>query len=332
MIWENAMKLPHRRQFLHMAAGAAALPALPRVARAQVYPSRPVKILVGFPPGGLADLSARIPAQALAERLKQQFIVENRPGAATAIATEAVVRSPADGYTLLQVAASSSVNQSVYEKLSFNIVTDLAMVAGTITSPLVLVVHPSLPANSVQDLVSHAKTNAGKIALASFGTGTTSHAAGELFKMMTGINMVHVPYRGSAPMVIDLIAGQVLAAVDTVTNTLGHIRAGKLRALAVCSLTRSAHLPNVPSMSEFLPGFEANGWNGIAAPKGTPAAIITKLNSEINAVFAEPAIAAKVNELGAEVFRKSPAELAAQVASEVSRWEKVVKFANIRPE
>jgi tripartite-type tricarboxylate transporter receptor subunit TctC len=325
------MKLP-RRTFLHLTAGAAALPFVSQTGWAQAYPNRPVKILSGFPPGGLADLSARIPAQVLSERLKQQFVVENRPGAATAIATEAVVRSPPDGYTLLQLSASSSVNQSVYEKLSFNIVTDLAMVAGTITSPLTLVAHPSLPASSVQELVAYVKANPGKVGLASFGTGTTSHAAGELFKMMSGISMVHIPYRGSVPMSVDLIAGQILIAIDTVTNSLPQIRAGKLRALAVCSLTRAAHLPSVPSMSEFYPGFEANGWNGIAAPKGTPAEIVNKLNNKINAVFAEAAVIAKVNELGAEVFRKSPAELSAQVAAEVSRWEKVVKFANIKPE
>jgi tripartite-type tricarboxylate transporter receptor subunit TctC len=321
-----------RRKTLQFAASAVAMPFVSTVGWAQAYPNKPVKILSGFPPGGLADLSARIPAQVLSERLKQQFIVENRPGAATAIATEAVVRAPPDGYTLLQVSASSSVNQSVYEKLNFNIVTDLAMIAGTITSPLALVAHPSLPANSVQELVAYVKANPDKLGLASFGTGTTSHAAGELFKMMSGISMVHIPYRGSVPMSVDLIAGQILVAFDTVTNTLSHIRAGKLRALAVCSLSRASHLPNVPSMSDFIPGFEANGWNGIAAPKGTPAAIVNKLNTEINAVFAEPAIAAKVNELGAEVFRKSPAEFSAQVTAEVSRWEKVVKFANIKPE
>jgi tripartite-type tricarboxylate transporter receptor subunit TctC len=321
-----------RRKTLQLAASTVAMPFVSTTGWAQAYPNKPVKILSGFPPGGLADLSARIPAQVLSERLKQQFIVENRPGAATAIATEAVVRAPADGYTLLQVSASSSVNQSVYEKLSFNIVTDLAMIAGTITSPLALLVHPSVPVNSVQELIAYVKANPGKLALASFGTGTTSHAAGELFKMMTGVSMVHVPYRGSVPMSIDLVAGQVPVAFDTVTNTLPHIRAGKLRVLAVCSLKRAVHLPDVPSMSEFIPGFEANGWNGIAAPKGTPATIVNKLNSEINAVFAEPAIVAKVDQLGAEVFRKSPAEFAAQVAAEVSRWEKVVKFANIKPE
>jgi tripartite-type tricarboxylate transporter receptor subunit TctC len=321
-----------RRNILQFSVGAVSMPFVSRSGWAQTYPNRPVKILCGFTPGGLADLSARIPAQVLSERLKQQFIVENRPGAGTAIATEAVVRAAADGYTLLQVAASVAVNQAVNDKLSFNIVTDLAMVAGTMTSPMVLVVHPSLPVGTAQELVAYVKANPGKLALASFGTGTTSHACGEFFKMMTGITMVHVPYRGSVPMVTDLIAGQVLAGFDNVTNTLAQIRTDKLRAVAVCSKTGSQHLPGVPRMTDFLPEFEAHGWNGIAAPKGTPEAIVNKLNSEINAVFAEPAIAAKVNELGAEVFRKSPSEFAAQVAGEVSRWQKVVKFANIKPE
>src|SRR5690349_10595685 len=321
-----------RRTFLHLAAVATAIPFVPRTGWAQTYPNRPVKIIVGFTPGGLADLSARMPAQVLSERLKQQFIIENRPGAATAIATEAVIRSPADGYTLLQLAASAPVNQAVNEKQSFNILTDLAMVAGTITSPLILVVHPSLPANTIPELIAYAKANPGKIALASYGTATTSHVAGELFKMMTGTNMVHVPYRGSAPMLTDLISGQVLASMDTVTSSLPHIRTGKLRAIAVTTLKRSVFLPNVPTINEFLPGFDVTAWNGIAAPKGTPAAIVTKLNSEINAVFADPAIAAKVTELGAEVLRASPAQLNTTLTSDVAKWQKVVKFANIKPE
>ena len=326
------MKLPQRRQFLHLAAGAAALPAVLRIARAQTYPSRPVRIIVGFPPGGLGDIAARLIAQALSARMGQQFIVENRPGAASNLATEAVVRSPPDGYALLALAASASVNQSVYDKLSFNLLTDIAMVAGTITSPLILVVHPSVPVNTVPEMIAYAKANAGQIALASYGTATTSHVAGELFKMMTGVNMVHVPYRGSAPMVTDLIAGQVQSAMDTVTSSLGHIRAGKLRPIAICSIKRSALLPNIPSMSEFLPGFEANGWNGIAAPKGTPTAIVNKLNEEINAALLDPTLATRITELGAEAFRTSPTELASIVAAEVRRWEKVVKFANIKPE
>jgi tripartite-type tricarboxylate transporter receptor subunit TctC len=243
-----------------------------------------------------------------------------------------VIRSQADGYTLLQLAASAPVNQAVNEKLSFNILTDLAMVARTITSPLVLVVHPSLPANTVPELIAYAKANPGKIALASYGTATTSHVAGELFKMMTQTNMVHVPYRGSAPMITDLIAGQVLASIDTVTSSLPHIRTGKLRAIAVSSLKRSVFLPNVPTINESLPGFEVTAWNGIAAPKRTPASIINKLNSEINAVFADPAISAKVTELGADVFRASPTELNAMVTADVDKWRKVVKFANIKPE
>jgi tripartite-type tricarboxylate transporter receptor subunit TctC len=321
-----------RRKTLQLAASTLPMPFVARSSWAQAYPSRPVKIIVGFTPGGLADLSARIPAQVLSERLKQQFIIENRPGAATAIATEAVIRSPADGYTLLQLAASAAVNQAVSDKPSFNILTDLAMVAGTITSPLILVVHPSIPANTVPELIAYAKANPGTIALASYGTATTSHVAGELFKMLTQTNMVHVPYRGSAPMLTDLISGQVLASMDTVTSSLPHIRAGKLRAIAVTTLKRSFFLPNVPTISEILPGFEVKAWNGIAAPKGTPAVIIDKLNSEINAVFADPAISAKVTELGAEVFRASPAELNAMLAADVAKWQKVATYANIKPE
>jgi tripartite-type tricarboxylate transporter receptor subunit TctC len=325
------MKLA-RRKFLHLAVGAAVLPAVTRIARAQAYPSRPVRLIVGFPPGGLADIGARIAAQALSERMKQQFIVENRPGAATNLATEAVIPSPADGYTLLALAASASVNQSVYDKLGFNILTDLAMVGGTITSPLILVVHPSVPVNTVPEMIAYGKTNPNKITLASYGTATTSHVAGELFKMMAGVDMVHVPYRGGAPMETDIIAGQVHSGMDTVTGALGHIRSGRLRPIAVCSVSRSAFLPDVPSLSEFLPGFEAMAWNGIAAPKGTPAAIVNGLNNEIAAAFSDPRIAARITELGGEVYRALPAELTARVAAEVSKWEKVVKFASVKPE
>jgi tripartite-type tricarboxylate transporter receptor subunit TctC len=321
-----------RRNVLQLSAGAIATTFVSRSASAQAYPNRPVRILVGFPPGGLGDLSVRLPAQALTERLKQQFIIENRPGAATAVATEAVVRSPADGYTLLHLAASSTVNHSMYEKLSFSILNDLTMIAGTLTSPLILVTHPSVAARTVPEIIALAKANPGKVTLGSFGTGTTSHVAGEYFKMSTQVDMVHVPYRGSAPLMTDLMAGQVQCAVDTVTGSLQHIRAGKVRPIAVTTLTRSVFLPEVPSVSEFVPGFEAVAWNGIAGPKGMPDAIVNKLNAEINAVLSDSNFAAKVTELGAEVFRKSPAELKAQVASEVSRWEKVVKAANIKPE
>lgn len=321
-----------RRKSLQLAASALLMPFVSLGASAQAYPNRPVRILVGFPPGGLGDLSVRLPAQALSERMKQQFIIENRPGAATNLATEATVRSPPDGYTLMHLAASSTVNHSAYDKLSFNILTDLTMIAGTFTSPLILVVHPSVPVRTFPELIAYAKANPGKITLGSFGTGTTSHVAGEYFKMSTGVNMVHVPYRGSAPQMNDLIAGQVQCAVDTVTGALPHIRAGKVRAIAVTTLTRSMFLPEVPTVNEFVPGFEAVAWNGIAGPKGIPTPIVSKLNSEINAVLSDPTFQAKVTELGAEVFRKSPAELAAQVAAEVSRWEKVVRAANIRPE
>src|SRR5215510_7756289 len=325
------MKLP-RRQFLHLAAGAVALPAVSRFAWAQAYPTRPVRIIVGFPPGGLADMGARLMAQALSERMGQQFIVENRPGASTNLATEAVVRSPADGYTLLAIAGSTLVNQSVYEKLNFNLRTDITMVAGLNTAPLVMEVHTSVPVHTVPEMIAYAKANPGKITLASFGTATTSHVAGELFKMMAGVVMVHVPYRGGAPMVTDLIAGQVQSGIDAVPNSISHIRSGRLRALAVGSTTRTASLPNIPSMSEFLPTFEANAWNAIAVPKNTPAAIVNKLNSEINAALLDPKLAARINEVGAEVLRGSPAELDAKMLAEISRWEKVVKFANIKPE
>jgi tripartite-type tricarboxylate transporter receptor subunit TctC len=294
--------------------------------------AKPAKIIVGFAAGGLADMCARIAAQGLTERLKQQFIVENRPGAATNIATEAVVRSPADGYTLLALAASASVNQSVYEKLSFNIITDLTMIAGTIISPLVFVANQSAPFSTIPEMIAYAKANPGKVLVGSFGTATTSHVALELFKMMSGVDIVHVPYRGGAPMLTDLMAGQVHCGIDAVATSLTHIRGGRLRPLAVCSLRRSLFLPDIPSMSEFIPEFEAVAWNAIAAPKGTPASIVNKLSSEITATFAEPTTSARVNELGGEVYRASPAELAARLTAEVSRWQKVAKFANIKPE
>src|SRR5215475_6752503 len=246
------MKLP-RRQFLHLAAGAVALPAVSRFAWAQAYPTRPVRIIVGFPPGGLADMGARLMAQALSERMGQQFIVENRPGASTNLATEAVVRSPADGYTLLAIAGSTLVNQSVYEKLNFNLRTDITMVAGLNTAPLVMEVHTSVPVHTVPEMIAYAKANPGKITLASFGTATTSHVAGELFKMMAGVVMVHVPYRGGAPALTDLIAGQVQVMVSGLTQSVEYVRAGKLRALAVTTTTRSEVLPNIPTVAEFVP-------------------------------------------------------------------------------
>jgi tripartite-type tricarboxylate transporter receptor subunit TctC len=328
---EGAMKLP-RRQFLHLAAGAAALPTLSRAAMAQVYPTRIVRILVGFTAGGTTDIAARLIAQALSERLGQQFIVENRPGASTNLAVEAVVRAPADGYSLLAASATNTINASLFEKLNFNFIRDIVMVAGLVRSPLVLEVHPSVPVKTVPELIAYAKANPGKIALASFGVGTTSHVAGELFKMTTGVNMLHVPYRGSAPMVTDLIGGQVQAAVDNLPASIEHIRAGKLRALAVTTAARSEALPDIPTVAQYLPDFEASAWIALGAPRNTPAPIVDKLNREINAALADPKIKARTAEIGATVYPGSPADFGKLVAEETEKWAKVVKFAGLKPE
>jgi tripartite-type tricarboxylate transporter receptor subunit TctC len=277
----NAMKLPHRRQFLHLAAGAAALPAISRIARAQAYPSRPVRLVVGFPAGGAADITARLIGQWLQERLGQPVIIENKPGGGTNISVQAVVNSPPDGYTLLLVGSPAAINATLYPSLPFNFLRDIAPVAGLVWYPLVLVAHPSVPA-TVAELIARAKTNPGKITMASAGIGTSSHVADELFKMMTGVNMVHVPYRGSAPMVADLHSGHVQVAFDTMTAPLPHIRSGALRALAVAGKTRFAGLPDVPTVSDVVPGFEASAWQGVGVPRGTPNEIIERLNREIN--------------------------------------------------
>src|SRR5262245_42327693 len=260
------MKL-ERRQFLHLAAGGAALAVVAPTASAQNYPTRPVHIMVGFPPGGTTDIGARVIAQALSERLGQQFIVENRPGAATNLATEAVVRSPPDGHTLLAITATNTINVSLYERLNFNFVRDIAMVAGVIRSPLVLEVHPSVPVKTGPELIAYAKANPGKLTMASFGTGTTSHVAGEMFKMMSGVNMLHVPYRGSAPMVTDLVGGQVQVALDNLPASIEHIKAGKLRALAVTTGARWDGLPDIPALAEFLPGFETSAFVALGVPR-----------------------------------------------------------------
>src|SRR5215475_6565662 len=293
------MKLPQRRQFLHLAAGAAALPAASRLVWAQAYPSRLVRIIVGFSAGGTTDIISRLIGQWLSERLSQQFIIENRPGASANLATEAVVRAPPDGYTLLAVVATNAINATLYDKLSFNLNRDIAPVAGLIRSPLVLEVHPSVPAKTVPELVTYAKTHPGKITMASFGVGSTSHVAGELFKMMAGVDLLHVPYRGSGPMLTDLVGGQVQMAFDNLPASIEHIRAGKLRALAVATAMRSEVLPNIPTVADFLPGYEASAWNGVGVPKGTPAEISDKLNKEINAALADPRIRARIAELGA---------------------------------
>ena len=326
------MKLPHRRQFLHLAAGAAALPAASRLVWAQAYPSRPVRLIVGFSAGGTTDIISRLIGQWLSERLSQQFIIENRPGASANLATEAVVRAPPDGYTLLAVVATNAINATLYDKLSFNLNRDIAPVAGLIRSPLVLEVHPSVPVKSVPEFVAYAKANPGRVTMASFGVGSTSHVAGELFKMMTGVDLLHVPYRGSGPMLTDLVGGQVQMAFDNLPASIEHIRAGKLRALAVATAMRSEVLPNIPTVADFLPGYEASAWNGVGVPKGTPAEIIDKLNKEINAALADPRISARIAELGAAAFPTSPSEFGKFVADETEKWAKVIRTANIKPE
>jgi tripartite-type tricarboxylate transporter receptor subunit TctC len=325
------MRLP-RRRFMQITAGAAASLSIPRVARAQSYPSRPVRILVGFPAGGTTDIAARLVAHALTERLGQPFIVENRPGASTNIATEAVVRSPPDGYTLLAASTSNTVNAALDLKLNFNFVGDVTMIAGMVRSPLVLEVHPSVPVHTVAELIAHAKANPGMINLASFGTGTSSHVAGELFKMLSGVDMPHVPYRGSAPLVTDLIGGQIHSAFDNLPASIEQIRAGKLRALGVSTATRAPALPDIPTVGEFLPTFEASAWIALGAPKNTPAAIVDLLNREVNAALADPKLQAKAAELGATVLTGAPADFNKLIADETAKWAKVIKFAGIKAE
>jgi tripartite-type tricarboxylate transporter receptor subunit TctC len=325
------MKLA-RRTFLHLAAGAAALPAVSRIASAQAYPSRLVRIVVGFPAGGTTDIGARLIAQWLSERFGQPFVVENRPGAGTHVATEAVVRAAPDGYTLLMATGSNAINASLYERMNYNFLRDIVPVAGVIRSPFVLEVHPSVPVRTVPELIAYAKTNSGKINMASFGTGTSSHLTGELFKIMTGLELLHVPYRGSAPMVIDLVSGQVQVAFDNLPASIEQIRAGRLRALAVTTTTRSEALPDMPAMNEILPGFESSAWIGIVAPKGTPAEIIDKLNREINAALADSKIKTRFAELSGMIIGGPPGDFGRLIVDETEKWGKVIRTANIKPE
>jgi tripartite-type tricarboxylate transporter receptor subunit TctC len=302
------LKLPHRRKFLHLAAGAVALPAMSRVARAQAYPTRPVRIIVGFAAGGPNDILARLIGQQLSERLGQPFIIENRPGASGNIGTEAVVRAAPDGYTFLLTGASDAISASLYEKLNFNFIRDIAPVASLVKVPLVLEVTPSVPAKSVLEFISYAKANPGKINMASSGNGTSLHVAGELFKMLTGVNMVHVPYRGAAPAITDLIGGQVQVMFGPISNSIEHIRAGKLRALAVTTATRAEALPDIPTVGDFVPGYEASTWFGVGAPRNTPAEIIDKLNREINAALADADLKARIADLGSVPIPMSPSD------------------------
>jgi tripartite-type tricarboxylate transporter receptor subunit TctC len=319
-----------RREFLRLAVGAAGIPALAPIAMAQGYPARPVHVIVGFPPGGAADTLARLLGQWLSERLGQPFIIENRPGAAGNIATEAAVKSPADGYTLLLVVANNAVNATLYDKLNFNFIRDIAPVASVARVPGSLDVNPSVPVRTVPEFIAYAKANPGKLNMGSSGVGSPQHVSGELFKMMTGVDLVHVPYRGGALAVADLLAGQVQVVFDVLPESVGHIRAGKLRSLAVTTATRSEALPEVPTISDFVVGFETSAWFGIGAPRNTPIAIIDKLNIEINAALANPKLEARFADLGATVAPGSSSDFGKLIVDETEKWAKVIKFSGIK--
>ena len=326
------MKLP-RRRFLQIAAGAAAaLPAVSRIARAQSYPTKPVRLIIGYPPGGSADITARLTGQWLSERLGQPVVVESRPGAATNLATEAVVRAAPDGYTLLLVAPANAINATLYDKLSFDFLRDIVPVAGIIRFPNVVVVNPSLPIKTIPELIAYAKANPGKLNMASSGNGSTIHMSGELFKMLTGITMVHVPYRGGALALTDLMGGQVQVMFDNIPTSAEHIKAGKLRGLAVTSTARSEVLPDLPTVADFLPGYEASAWYGLGAPKGTPDEIVDKVNTAMNAILADPKSQARFKELGASLLPGSPADFGKLLAEETEKWGKVVKFSGAKPD
>jgi len=325
------LKFP-RRQFLHLAAGAAALPALPRLAWAQAYPTRPVRIVVGFTAGSAPDTTGRLMAQWLSERLGQQFVMDNRPGAGSNIATEAVVRAPADGYTLLVVTATNAINATLYEKLSFNFSRDIAPIASLVRGPGVMVVNPSFRAKTVPEFIAYARANPGKINMASAGPGSTPHLYGELFKMSAGVDMIHVPYRGQPQVLTDLIGGQIQVTFDAIVNTIGHIRAGRLRALAVTTANRSELLPDIPAIGEFLPGYEASAWHGIGAPRNTPAELVELLNKQINAGLADSKMKTRIADLGYQAYATSAAEFAKFIDEDSDKWAKIVKFSGAKAE
>jgi tripartite-type tricarboxylate transporter receptor subunit TctC len=327
----NCMKLP-RRRFLRLAASAAALPAVSRIAAAQTYPGHPVRIVVGYTAGGVSDILARLIGQKLSERLGQPFVIEDRPGAGNNIGTEVVAHAPPDGYSLLLVGVANAINVSLYDNLNFNFIRDIAPVAMIGRGPLVMEVHPSFPARTVPEFIAYAKANPGRINMASAGTGGGTHVAGELFKMMAGIEMLHVPYHGSPPALSDLLAGQVQVMFDNMASSIELIRAGRLCPLAVTTAARSEALPDMPTISDFLPGYEASGWNGIGAPRTCPAEIIEKLNQEINAVLADPKTKAQLAGLGSTAVSASAADFGKLIAEETEKWAKVVKFAGIKPE
>jgi tripartite-type tricarboxylate transporter receptor subunit TctC len=325
------MSLP-RRRFLHLVSGAVVLPAVSRIARAQTYPTRPVRLLAGFPPGGAVDIVARVMGQWLSERLGTPFVIENRPGAGGNIATEAVVRAPPDGYTLLMVNVGNAINATLYDKLNFNFIRDIVPAASIMRAPGVMVVNPSVPANTVPEFIAYVKASPGKVNMASAGNGTTGHVFGELFKFMTGVNMVHVPYRGGAPAITDLLGGQVQVYFGPIPESIEHIRAGRLRPLAVTTAVRLEVLPDIPTVAEFVPGYEASGWHGVGAPRNTPPEILEKLSREISAALADPKIRARLADIGGTPLVGSPADFRKLIADDTEKWAKVVKFAGIRPE
>jgi len=321
-----------RRQFLHLAAGAAALPAMPHIARADTYPSRPVRVLVGYAAGGPTDIAGRLISQALSQRLGQQFLVEDQPGAGSNIATETVVHAPPDGYTLLIVTQSNAINATLYNHVPFDFMHDIASIAGLMIAPSVMEVHPSVPAKTVPEFIAYAKANPGKINMATAGNGSPPQMFGELFKYMTGVDMPAVHYRGGGPALVDLLSGQVQVMFEGITSSIPHLRANELRPLGVTSAKRSPVLPNVPPIADFVPGYDAAGWFGLGAPKGTPAPIIETLSKAVNAALADPAMKAKLADLGADPMPMTPAQLDKLVADETVKWGKVIKSANIKVE
>jgi tripartite-type tricarboxylate transporter receptor subunit TctC len=324
------MKLP-RRLFLRLATGAAVLPLVPRIANAETYPSRPVHCIVGYAPGGGTDIFARLVGQLLPARLGQPFVIENRPGASSNLATEMVIRAPADGYTLLGVDAAAAINATLYDNLGFNFVRDIAIV-GMTRGPLVVAVHPSVPASTLPEFIAYAKQNPGKITMASAGTGSTNHLTGELFKAMSGVDLTHVPYRGAGPAVADLLGGQVQVMFTGLPPAIEHIRLGRLRALAVTTATRFEALPELPPVADFVPGYEASQWWAIGLRKSTPAEIVARLNKEINAILADSQITARLRDLGGAMFAESPANLERFLIEDTAKWAKVVKFAAAKPQ
>jgi tripartite-type tricarboxylate transporter receptor subunit TctC len=321
-----------RRTFLHLAAGAAAVPVISRIGRAQTYPSRPVRIIVGFPPGGPTDILARLIGQWLSDRFGQPFVIENRPGAGSTIGIAAVVTAAPDGHTLLLVSTSAAISASYYQNLNFNLLRDIAPVCGIARVPMVMVVNPAVPAKTVPEFIAYAKANPGKIIMASVGNGTTPHLAGELFKMMAGVDLLHVPYRGAAPALTDLLGGRADVMFEAMLTLVGYVRAGKLRALAVTPATRSEVLPDIPTVAEFVPGYEASVWFGIGAPKQTPAEIVERLNKAINAGINDPTLNARLGELGALALAGSTTEFGKLFVDDTEKWASVIRTANIKPE